>query len=128
MAAWADNAAHAPARAPSPRPRPRPRPKAVPRAKARRRPALLGGVVWIAALAALLAGIVALNVAVLQANVRLDELARQSADLQAKNAQLSSQLSSAGATPQVESLARARLGLELAAPEQQQYVELKRKR
>ena len=127
MAAWADNAAHAPARTPSP-PRPRPRPKAVPRAKARRRPALLGGVVWIAALAALLAGIVALNVAVLQANVRLDELARQSADLQAKNAQLSSQLSSAGATPQVESLARARLGLELAAPEQQQYVELKRKR
>jgi cell division protein FtsL len=126
MAAWADSAAHAPARAPSPRPRPRP--KAVPRAKARRRPALLGGVVWIAALAALLAGIVALNVAVLQANVRLDELARQSTDLQAKNAQLNSQLSSAGATPQVESLARARLGLELAAPEQQQYVQLKRKR
>jgi cell division protein FtsL len=128
MAAWADNAAHAPARTPSPPPRPRPRPKAVPRARARRRPALLGGVVWIAALAALLAGIVALNVAVLQANVRLDELARQSADLQARNAQLSSQLSSAGATPQVESLARARLGLELAAPEQQQYVQLKRKR
>jgi len=124
MAAWADSAAHAPARTPSPRPRPRP--KAVPRAKARRRPALLGGVVWIAALAALLAGIVALNVAVLQANVRLDELARKSADLQARNAQLSSQFSSAGATPQVESLARARLGLELAEPEQQQYVELKR--
>jgi len=82
--------------------------------------------VWIAALAALLAGIVALNVAVLQANVRLDELARKSADLQARNAQLSSQFSSAGATPQVESLARARLGLELAEPEQQQYVELKR--
>ena len=88
MASWADSAAHAPARTPSPRPRPRP--KAVPRPKARRRPALLGGVVWIAALAALLAGIVALNVAVLQANVRLDELARQSADLQAKNAQLAS--------------------------------------
>ena len=122
MAAWADSAAHAPARTQ------RPRPKAVPRGKARPRPALLGGVVWIAALAALLGGIVALNVAVLQANVRLDELARQSADLQAKNAQLSSQLSSAGSTPQVESLARARLGLELAAPEQQQYVELKRKR
>ena len=52
MAAWADNAAHAPARTPSPRPRPRPRPKAAPRARARRRPALLGGFVWIAALAA----------------------------------------------------------------------------
>jgi cell division protein FtsL len=124
MAAWADNAAHAPVRTP----RPRPRPKAVPRGKARRRPALLGGVVWIGALAVLLAGIVALNVAVLQANVRLDDLARTSTDLQARNAQLSSQLSSEGATPQVESLARARLGLDLAAPEQQLYVELKRPR
>jgi cell division protein FtsL len=129
MAAWADNTAraHAPA-APRPQPRPRPRAKPAARPRTRQRVAPLGGVVWIALLAALLGGIVALNVAVLQANVRLDELARQSADLQAKNAQLSSQLSSAGATPQVESLARARLGLELAAPEQQQYVELKRKR
>lgn len=124
MASWADNAVRAPARTPSPRPRP----KAVPRPKARSRPGLLGGVVWIGALAALLAGIVALNVAVLQANVRLDELTRERADLQARNAALSSQLSSAGATPQVESLAQARLGLELAPPEQQQYVELKRPR
>jgi cell division protein FtsL len=125
MAAWADNTARVPAHA---APRARPRPKAAPRPAAARRasrPAVIGGALWIGVLATLLAGIVALNVAVLQANVRLDELAKQSADLRAANAALSSQLSSAGATPQVESLARKRLGLELAAPEQTTYVELK---
>ncbi|HSC93255.1 MAG TPA: hypothetical protein VLB86_16500 [Gaiellaceae bacterium] len=88
------------------------------------RPALFGGVVWIALLAVLLAGIVALNVAVLQANVRIDELTREQAQLRDANALLSSQLSTAGATPQVEALARRRLGLEPAAPEQMTYVEL----
>jgi hypothetical protein len=124
MAAWADNAAAV--AAPAPARRARPRSKPAPRKAARRpeRPALFGGVVWIALLAVLLAGIVALNVAVLEATVRLDELAREKAALRDANGQLSSQLSTAGATPQVESLARTRLGLVPAAPEQMTYVEL----
>ena len=42
-----------------------------------------GGVVWIVVLAVLLAGIVAVNVAVLQLNVRLDELGRERVQLRA---------------------------------------------
>lgn len=124
MAAWADNAARVPAPAHRPRRKPA-QPKPAPRTRAHARLAPVGGVLWIALLAALLGGIVALNVAVLQANVRLDELAKERADLQAANAALSSQLSSAGATPQVEALARKRLGLEPATPEQTTYVQLK---
>ena len=46
-----------------------------PRARRRRDP-LRSGVVWIVVAAAVLAGLVALNVAVLQLNVRLDQLSR----------------------------------------------------
>jgi len=53
----------------------------------------------------LLAGVVALNVAVLRLNVRLDELAHQRANVRAANAALSAQVSSATATAQVETLA-----------------------
>jgi cell division protein FtsL len=89
---------------------------------------MLGGVLWIAALTVLLAGVVALNVAVLQLNVGLDRLARERAQLRAANATLAAQLSSAAATPQVEALAGKRLGLVPAAPEQTTYVELERGR
>jgi len=80
--------------------------------------------VWIGALAALLAGIVALNVAVLQLNVRLEELARERANLRAANATLSAQLSQAAAIPQLEALAVNQLGLVPATHEQTTYVEL----
>jgi Tfp pilus assembly protein PilN len=99
------------------------RPERRPRQR-RRRPALLGGVVSIAALAVLLAGVVALNVAVLQLNLRLDELGRERANLRATNASLSAQLSRAAATPEVEALAQKRLGLVPATPEATTYVEL----
>ena len=57
-------------------PRPTPATGAPRRAGApRARGAFAGGVVWIVAIAALLAGVVALNVAVLRLNVELDELA-----------------------------------------------------
>ena len=75
--------AHAPAlRAPA-----RPRARAQPRA---RRFRLAGSVVWIAVLAALLAGVVALNVAVLRLNLELDELGAERARLQTENAELAS--------------------------------------
>jgi hypothetical protein len=81
--------------------------------------------VWIVVLAALLGGIVALNVAVLQLNVRLDELAREKAELRATNTAIASQLSSAGSAPQIERLAQRKLGLEPAADPT--YVRLKSK-
>ena len=50
-----------------------------------------GGVLWILLAAVLLAGVVAVNVAVLQLNVRLDELGRERIQLQAETKRLSSQ-------------------------------------
>jgi cell division protein FtsB len=100
---------------------------AVSRTTRRRRAArkgVFGGVVWIAGLAVLLAGVVALNVAVLRLNVRLDELARERTTIRAANDALSAQLSSATAMAKVETLARRRLGLVPAEPEQWSYVQL----
>jgi cell division protein FtsL len=122
MAAWTSNAAIA---APVPARTARPRPKRA--AAASRRPALLGSVTWIAVLAALLAGVVALNVAALQLNVQRDRLAERKAELRAENALLSAKLSSAASAPQVAALARTRLGLAPATPEQTTYVDLARR-
>jgi cell division protein FtsL len=122
VAAWRDSLARV--EAPRERPRPaRPRPQTRPRTASR--PALLGGVVWIVLLAALLGGIVALNVAALQLNMRLDKIGQEKADLRATNTALASQLSSAGSAPQIERLAQKRLGLEPAADPT--YVRLKPK-
>ena len=75
-------------------------------------------------LAVLLAGVVAVNVAVLQLNVRLDELGRERIELQGETKRLSSQLSSASANARIESQARARLGLERADPALTFHVQL----
>jgi hypothetical protein len=127
MASWAEHATvatPAPARRPRPRAAPRPRPKPKPRARAARRPGLLGGVVWIVVLAGLLGGIVALNVAVLQLNQRLERAQDRAVELRAANLALSGQLSSAGSAPQVVSVASGRLGLVPASPDQTAYVDL----
>lgn len=120
MATWA-GAARAEA-APAARPRPRPRP--VRRAAPHRRVA--GGVLWIGALAALLAGVVAMNVGVLRLNMALDGLGRERADLRAGNAALSSQVSSAAAARRIQSFAARRFGLVQASPAQTSYVLLDR--
>jgi cell division protein FtsL len=98
----------------------------------RRRPAhrrtarrgVVGGVVWIATLAGLLAGVVALNVAVLDLNLHLDRLSRERAELRAATAQLQSQLSRAGAPSRIDAAARTRLGLVPAGPDQTRFVRL----
>jgi len=95
----------------------RPRPVA-----ARRRDPLRSGVFWIILAGTVLAGLVALNVAVLQLNVRLDQLARDRATLHDQNAALASQLSSSKASPRIQARARQRLGLVPATDAQ--YVEL----
>jgi cell division protein FtsL len=93
-----------------------------PRTRALARP--FGGVVWIVVVAALLAGVVAINVAVLQLNVRLDELGRERTQLRADTKRLSSQLSSASANARIESAARTKLGLVRADPALTSHVQL----
>jgi cell division protein FtsL len=108
------SAAH-PAALPQPR---RARRAVKPIARAR----TFGGVVWIVLFATLLAGVVAVNVAVLQLNVRLDELGRERVQLRADNARLSSEISRAGADARIESQARVKLGLEPA--ETTEFIDL----
>lgn len=114
MATWA-----AEAERPQPQPQSRPAPRIV---KRERRVA--GGVIWIGLVAALLAGVVALNVAVLRLNMQLDRLGRERQDLRAQNAALSVQLSSAASAPRIEGIAARRLGLVQATPDQTSYVKL----
>ena len=103
------------------RPRPRPRPRAKRKVEPRRRVA--GGVVWIGLVAALLAGVVALNVAVLRLNVRLDETQRERNQLRADNAQLSTEIAAKAASGRIVGLASGQLGLRPATPE---YLDLRK--
>jgi cell division protein FtsL len=116
MASWATATASVAAPVAVPR-----RTRAVRRARAN---PLRSGVTWIVVLSTLLAGVVALNVAVLQLNVRFDKVSRERANLRADNAALASQLSSSSAAPRIESLARNRLGLVSAPPDATTYVQL----
>jgi hypothetical protein len=105
MAAWSEATA---LELPAPPPKPRPKRRPVPRRRATPRARVFGGAVWIGFLAVLLAGVVALNVAVLRLNMQLDELGRERENLRAENAALAS-----------------RLGLVPAEPEDTTYVELR---
>ena len=117
---FAAEAAPAPA---LPRRRPRPAAARKTRPKPRR---LTGGIVWISAFALLLAGVVALNVAVLRANVAVGNLDKQELQLQAQNAALSSQVSSASASLRIEWAAR-RFGLVPAPASDTSYIDLARR-
>jgi cell division protein FtsL len=102
-----------------------------PRARAARMPrkrtwALSGGVVWIVALALLLAGVVAVNVAVLRLNLQLDEAGRERTELKTDIAGLRSEISSAAATTRIERLAEGELGLVAIEPEDTTYIQLGR--
>jgi cell division protein FtsL len=73
--------------------------------------------------AALLAGVVAVNVAVLRAHVAVTQLDEQRAKLQAQNQSLSSELSAASSAPRIEAAAR-RLGLVQAPAADLSYLDL----
>ena len=105
--------------------RPRPRPQS--RTSRRRAPALrlTGGIFWISAFAVLLAGVVAVNVAVLRVNIRLNDLNKRQLQLQAKNQTLASQVSSAGSSLRIEQIAH-RLGLQPAPASDTSYLDLGR--
>jgi cell division protein FtsL len=106
------------------RPRPKAKPKPAPRPAPRRR--IAGGVLWIGAVAVLLAGVVALNVAVLRLNVRLDGLGSERTQLRADNAELSSEIAARAASGRIATLASGRLGLTPAGPEDSTYLDLRR--
>jgi hypothetical protein len=121
MASWSDAAP-----ALSPRPRQQAQPKAKPKAVRRpavRRHGVAGGVVWIAVVAMLLAGVVALNVAVLRLNVELNKVNVERTRLKGDKQAIASQLSLAGATTRIQTLA-SRDGLVPADPTQTTYVRL----
>ena len=118
MAAWA-TAARAPAPAATRRLWP------ARRRRVAQQPRVVG-VLWIGALAILLAGVVAMNVAVLRLNMTLDRLGRERAHLRGANAELNSRISSNAAAPRIQAIAAARLGLVQADADQTTYLRIGR--
>jgi len=106
-----------------PRTRAKPKPKARARRKVEPRRRVAGGVVWIGVVAVLLAGVVALNVAVLRLNVRLDDTQSERNQLRADNAQLNTEIAAKAASGRILGLAGGRLGLQPANPE---YLDLRK--
>jgi cell division protein FtsL len=90
----------------------------------RSRAPFVGGVLWILLIGVMLAGIVALNVVVLQLNMEFDGLSRERAQLRADNALLRSRLSSASSHLRIEDAAKAKLGLQEADGRTTTYVRL----
>jgi hypothetical protein len=82
-----------------------------PAARPKRRPAsqrrTAGGAVWIVVMGVLLAGVVALNVAVLRLNLQFDELARERDRLRTENAEIASQLAARAASSRTSRFAKA---------------------
>ena len=99
--------------------RPRAR-RAAPRRKVTR------GVVSIAAVACLLGGVVALNVAVLRLNLRMDDRNRERVRLRADISALATKLSGTSAVAQIETRAQRELHLVPADPAQTTFVRLGR--
>ena len=84
---------------------------------------MAGGVVWIGLVAVLLAGVVAMNVAVLRLNVQLDQTQRERNQLRADNAQLSTDIAARAASGRIIALGTGRLGLTPATPD---YLDLRK--
>jgi hypothetical protein len=121
--------------APAPKPatkrsaaKPRPKAKAAPAARpnAKRRSRPHGAIAWIVISAALLAGVVFVNLAVLRLNLQLDAATSERAKLRGENAGLASDLSSALASPRIQSQARRDGGLVDADPAAIGYIDLAR--
>lgn len=102
----------------------RPRRTSPPARHAVKRAPFAGGIAWIVLIGLLLAGIVAVNVLVLQLNVELDRYGRERAELKADSARLRSALSSASANVRIENDATSKLGLVPADPATTTYVQV----
>jgi anti-sigma factor RsiW len=86
-----------------------------------------GGILWIAVGGILLAGVVFVNVAVLQLNLRLDASNAQRSKLVAQNASLQTQYSSLIASPHITAAVATRFGLVYKDPSEYGYVDLAKK-
>jgi cell division protein FtsL len=93
------------------RPRPRPRPRSKPKSRKRAEARTRGGILWIAISGILLAGVVFVNVAVLQLNLSLDKTNSERSKLLADNAALQSQYSSLVASRAIKQQAVKQFGL-----------------
>ena len=105
-------------------------PLARPRIKARsraRKARARGGILWIAIGGILLAGVVFVNVAVLQLNLRLDSANAERTKLMAENAALQTQYSSLIASPRITAQAMKQFGLVYRDPSDAVYVDLAKK-
>jgi hypothetical protein len=98
------------------RARPRPKPALKAKARTRRKARSRGAIIWIAVSAALLAGVVFVNLLVLQMNLKVDKATQERSLLRASTAQLQSQLSAALASPRIQAQARRVDGLVPADP------------
>lgn len=108
-------------------PKPETHSVAVPRARpARARPNLARTVVWISVVAALLAGIVALNVAVLQLRMERGRVQADIVEIRTENARLEADISAEAARGRVEAAAGGRLGL--VRPQGVTYLKLENPR
>lgn len=76
-------------------------------ARSVRAPRVANGVVWIVVLAAVLAGVVAVNVAVLRLNLQLDDLNRKRTDLKERITNAEYTISRMSATGSIEQQARS---------------------
>ena len=92
------------------------------RRRTRRRARARGGILWITVSGILLAGVVFVNVAVLQLNLRLDNANSDRAKLQADNAALQSEYSSLVSSPRVSAAAYGKLGLVYEDPSTYTYI------
>ena len=102
----------------------RPRPSA--RARARKARAR-GGILWIAIGGILLAGVVFVNVGVLQLNLRLDSANAKRSRLLADNAALQAQYSRLMSSPRITAAATKQFGLQYRDPSESVYVDLAKK-
>ena len=102
----------------------RPRPRT--RSRARRAHAR-GGILWIAIGGILLTGVVFVNVAVLQLNLRLDAANSERSKLLADNAALQTQYSRLISSPRITAAATTQFGLVYRDPSEYVYVDLAKK-
>jgi uncharacterized protein HemX len=98
------------------RTRPRTKPALKPKSRVRRRARSRGAILWIAVSAVLLAGVVFVNLLVLQMNLAVDKATQERTQLHGTTAQLQSQLSAALASPRIQAQARRVDGLVPADP------------
>ncbi|MGH3066007.1 MAG: cell division protein FtsL [Gaiellaceae bacterium] len=92
----------------------------------RRSWAVGGGVFWIVVFAALLAGVVAVNVTVLRLNLQLDQVGRERTELRADISRLRSEISRASTTSRIDRLAGKELGLVRADSDELIFVRIER--